>query len=469
MNVQLAHAHIAAALLMCAAAAPASAATIGVNTTLDLVAVDGFCSLREAITAVNTQTISGNQTGECAAGDGSNDTIVLPAGQFVLSILGSSEDLNASGDLDVRASVTIQGAGSSVTSIDASGLGANYDRVIDIPLNGINVLLSGLAILNGHTPTVGNCSEPGGGMRVSSSTVRLIDARVDSNQTGTAFDPFGCLSLAPAGGGIYASGGALTLSNVEVTNNVSRNGGGLYASGAILGIARSRIDTNSAGTGGGGGIFDTNSVLSIGQSSVTRNSAGSFGGGIFANSPGSINISNSTIAANSASAGSVQGGPGSGMYVQYGSAVLDFVTVSANTDGGVGTYTFAGGSSSITLRNSIVSANGGTDCTFFGGATFVSGGFNLAGNGCPTNGTGDIATANPLLGPLTNDGSLPEMMLPHPDSPATNAGECAASSVFDDQRNHPRPAEVPRLAFQYDGCDIGAAELDDDIFWNGFD
>ena len=37
---------------------PAEAATIDVNTTLDIVADDGLCCLREAISAANTDTAS---------------------------------------------------------------------------------------------------------------------------------------------------------------------------------------------------------------------------------------------------------------------------------------------------------------------------------------------------------------------------------------------------------------------------
>src|SRR5687767_8182520 len=47
---------------------PASAATITVNSTTDTVANDGACTLREALTAANTNTASGGMAGECAAG-----------------------------------------------------------------------------------------------------------------------------------------------------------------------------------------------------------------------------------------------------------------------------------------------------------------------------------------------------------------------------------------------------------------
>ncbi len=75
-----------------------NAATISVNTFNDVVAIDGACSLREAITSVNTHAASGNMSGECAAGNGNTDTVVLAAGTYHLTITGANEDLNATGD-----------------------------------------------------------------------------------------------------------------------------------------------------------------------------------------------------------------------------------------------------------------------------------------------------------------------------------------------------------------------------------
>ncbi len=99
----------------------------------------------------------------------------------------------------------------------------------------------------------------------------------------------------------------------------------------------------------------------------------------------------------------------------------------------------------------------------------ISAGYNIAGSGCPSNGPADIATTDPQLSPLSANGGLGDTMMPHPTSPATDAGSCAASSLNIDERTHARPSDVPRVANVADGCDIGAVELDDDIFWNGFE
>ncbi|MEO8190773.1 MAG: CSLREA domain-containing protein [Acidobacteriota bacterium] len=67
----------AGALLVLLGSASARAATITVNTASDVSANDGKCTLREAITAANTNTASGALPGECVAGAAGLDTIVF--------------------------------------------------------------------------------------------------------------------------------------------------------------------------------------------------------------------------------------------------------------------------------------------------------------------------------------------------------------------------------------------------------
>ncbi|MEO7323456.1 MAG: hypothetical protein ABIW82_01360, partial [Dokdonella sp.] len=58
--------------------------------------------------------------------------IDLPAGTYNLTVTGADEDMNASGDLDLRASMRIAGAGMGNTAIDAFWLSvaAAPDRVL---------------------------------------------------------------------------------------------------------------------------------------------------------------------------------------------------------------------------------------------------------------------------------------------------------------------------------------------------
>src|SRR4051794_3140538 len=62
---------LVAFVCLCFALVAAQAATITVNSTADVAANDGQCTLREAIIAANTNTASGAAAGECVAGQAS--------------------------------------------------------------------------------------------------------------------------------------------------------------------------------------------------------------------------------------------------------------------------------------------------------------------------------------------------------------------------------------------------------------
>ena len=93
---------LAALALAGALAAPvqAVAATIDLTTTADEMADPGAgCSLREAVSAARDDSAVGG----CPAGeDGAEDVIRLAAGAtYALTLAGSGEDENESGDLDL--------------------------------------------------------------------------------------------------------------------------------------------------------------------------------------------------------------------------------------------------------------------------------------------------------------------------------------------------------------------------------
>jgi len=102
---------LAAALALMFAGAPggAQAAAIVVTTTQDELNSDGDCSLREAITAANA------------------DTITLPAGTYTLAIPGADEDGNATGDLDITSDLNVSGAGADTTVVDGNALDRAFE------------------------------------------------------------------------------------------------------------------------------------------------------------------------------------------------------------------------------------------------------------------------------------------------------------------------------------------------------
>ena len=138
--------------------------TFKVNTLLDTVAVNlktgkdasGHISLRSAIEAANSRPNS--------------DTIVLPNGTIKLTIVGPNEDNAATGDLDIKGSVTIKGKRASSTIIDGNSLG---DRVFQV-LSG-RVQISGLTIQHGQ-------AEEGAGLLNSGGQVTLASVVVANNE-----------------------------------------------------------------------------------------------------------------------------------------------------------------------------------------------------------------------------------------------------------------------------------------------
>jgi CSLREA domain-containing protein len=86
---------VAVVALVLGSASGAQSTTITVNSTADSLAIDGHCTLREAIIAANSDTA----VDACAAGSGA-DVVMVPAGTYTLTLAGAGEDAAATGDLD---------------------------------------------------------------------------------------------------------------------------------------------------------------------------------------------------------------------------------------------------------------------------------------------------------------------------------------------------------------------------------
>jgi len=390
----------------------AGAAIIGVTTTADELAANGECSLREAIQAANTDSA----VDSCAAGDG-DDTIDLPAGTYLLGIAGANEDGNETGDLDINDDVTIVGSGSAACIIDAAGL----DRAlhVDPAATGVIARIAGVTIQNGRAAPQGIGSQGGGILNLGDLT---LDHVVLRNSTGSALDV--------AGAGLYNLG-TLLLEDSTVSGNGSLNqgvaGAGIgNAGGARATIRRTTLDGNLTGSFGGG--IDSRGVLTLENSTVARN-IGFYGGGVLNNIGGRMTIINCTIAEN-------RGG--------FGGGILN--------------------NSQVEVRASIIAKNNadgaGPNC--LGGIT--SGGHNLDGDGsCSLAAPGDISNADPLLGPLADNGGPTATYALLDSSPAVDAGPATGCTdrdgapLLSDQRGVARP-----LDGNGDGsatCDLGALEV----------
>jgi CSLREA domain-containing protein len=219
-----------------------------VNTLFDTVGNDGSCSLREAITAANTNVASGALTGECPAGISVEDAIGFSVTGTIT--LGSMLPI-------ITDTVTINGPGAASLTIS----GNNVTRAMQVN-TGKTLNLSNVTIANGN---------PGS-----------------------------------SGGGIYNLG-MLTISNTTFYSNTGINGGGLFNSGSgIATIANTTFYSNTAPFGTGGGIY-SDVTLNIINSTIYSNTAAT-GGGIY--NFGALTVTNSTVSGNSATTGGGISGDG---------------------------------------------------------------------------------------------------------------------------------------------------------------
>ncbi len=234
-------------------------AVITVDTTDDVIDVgDGLTSLREAIIAVN--------------GGSGGDTIVLGAGVYQLTIGSDGENSSLEGDLDIRQSVTISGAGAQATIIDGGGI----DRVLHIHENATVATISGVTIRGGVE------TDQGGGVFVDdASTLNLSDAIVTGNVLGNG-----------RGGGLFVQG-HLRLERVLVSDNTAKDGGGIYFDGSQSGVLTNVTISGNTATEEGGGIW-SDEVITVMNSTIAFNTAPS-GGGVFDKTGSEVTITNTIL------------------------------------------------------------------------------------------------------------------------------------------------------------------------------
>jgi len=444
---------------------PAMAATFTVDSALDVVDAspgdgkcetapgNGICTLRAAIQEVNA-----------LAGA---DTIILPAGTYMVTIPGAGEDHAATGDLDITDNLTIIGAGADTTIIDGNRL----DRVfhVDPAAAGITVEISGVTIQNGATVVISFVNAGGGGIRlghpqtlgspIPSGTLTLIDCVVRYNTTPRD------------GGGIANNAGTLILIRSTVTGNAAENGGGISNGDfGTVALTDSTLGGNLALQGGGlfSGYFDVSpsgTKVSLTNSTVSGNTVGSgpgtgFGAGIFRNR-GMLLLTNSTIS------GNISGYAGGGIYDSGFNmqVALNNCSITGNSAGTPVAGGYGGGirgGTVMTLRNTIVAGNtvngSPADCS----GTLTSAGYNLVQNmsGCAFAGdlTGNIMGKDAKVGIVANNGGPTQTVALQADSPAIDAGNPAlpgsggAACASLDQRGMARPQPPGGR------CDIGAFE-----------
>ncbi len=450
----------------------------------------GDCSLREAI----------------ASGD-SGDAINIPLGVYTLT-QGS--------ELTISQNLTLTGAGSGDTIIQAAASSADATFRVFTISGGNSPTISNVTIRQGFTGTNGGGIRNLGTLTLNNSTVSGNTAGGSGGSggeggggianNGTAIITNSIISDNSAsleGGGIISrEGAALTLVNTTVSGNTATgDGGGIWNNGTAD-LTTSTVTGNTSGqNGGGGGIWNSSTLtvastivnrnfafegggirnegtLTVTDSTIRGNTAQTPGGGIdnrgsltlrnstvssnnahnaggILNFGGTLNVTNSTISGNTAN---VSGGgifnSNAGTLTVANSALTDNTANGSSSGSGGGIHKFSG---TVTLTNTIIAGNANPNSPDCSGSP-TSLGHNLIGDdtGCGfTPASGDLSNTDPLLGPLADNGgpTLTHALLP--GSPAIDAGD---NSVLGPPNNLTGDQRgEPRLSGMH--VDIGAYEL----------
>ena len=420
-------------------------ATITVTTTSDAVGHSGI-SLRDAITTANTT--AGND--DIVFNTGVTGTIALAAALPTIITSATAGALTITGP--GASSLTISGSagGFSIFTINTGG-----DLSISgVTVSGANTSGNGGAFNNSGTLTLtnstlsGNTATKGGGI-YNSGILTVTNSTLSGNSAGV----YG------RGGGI-ANSGTLTVTNSTLSGNTANNGfaGGIFNNGNLT-LTNSALSGNSAGYSGGG--ITNNGILTVTNSTLSGNTAYTFGGGIY--NFGTITVTNSTLSGNTAKFGggifnyatvtaTVTNSTLSGNTAKYGGGINNrgTITVTNSTLSGNSATTNGGGiynrvSSYINVTNSTLSGN----TAFNGGGIFNAGTLNIANTiianstsggdfvgTAPNTNTNNLVetlgtvigtftpaySADPILGPLQNNGGPTFTMALGANSPAISAG-----------------------------------------------
>ena len=388
---------------------PPALNTITVNSTADVVdGADGLCTLREAITAANTDSASGLAMGECVAGSG--DDIITFTTSGTITLLTALPDLSTS--------ISINGPGANLLTVQRStATGTPNFRIFNVS-SGITAAISGLTISGGRSNLSGAGVSNGGTLTLAKVTI--------TNNTA---------ELGVGHGGGVSNTGDLTLTHSTVTGNTGGVGGGGISNSNFITILNSTIVGNLAGsTGPGGGLYNSGGIATVTNSTFSANTTNTNGGGVF-NTGGTVILTNTTVTNNAATNG---------------------------TCGGVVA------SSGTSIKNTIIANNLSSDV--FG--TIESQDYNLIENTAGATFTGttthNITGVDPLVGPLANNGGPTLVHALLPGSPAINAGSNAnlPADIFDldgdSNTTEPLPFDQRGTGFNRtaDGNGEGTATVD---------
>lgn len=229
-------------------------------------------------------------------------TVVVSNGVYVLT-----------NEITIGKAITVRGAsGNWADTVLRGAFPASTNRCLT--LSGAGAVVDGLTITNGNVRATG----AGGGINMTANATIRNCLIIGNTATGSSATFGGGIaasdgtvlhceirnnaSLQVGGGGIYAAGTGVLISECLIANNrTATAGGGMQLSGAT--VAGCVISNNVAGTSGGGVYKSNSGGGTVRNSLLSGNQAASLGGGIYMGQGNSLNIENCTIVGNSSSNG----------------------------------------------------------------------------------------------------------------------------------------------------------------------
>jgi hypothetical protein len=452
--------------------------------TITFSSVQGTVALLSSLPAVTNTIIVGPGAAQLTVSTAAATVLTnLPGSTAYISgltLMGSNGVLHNLGTLTLNECIVAGGYTTSAPGAGVRNAGALILNRCTISGNASYGGGPGAGIYNSGRMSLNNCAVtnnrvtvmPGAGI-YNAGAATLNNCNISSNY-GTGGND--------SGGGIY-NAGDMDLHGCILTNNsvVFGDGGGIYNSGLLTLDSCTLAGNHFSGNGAGGGIYNSAGTVVLSNCSITNNTAVDPGGGLW--NSGWLHVLSSTISGNVAtySDGPI---PGGGI-LNNGTAILVNATVSGNSalSTGAGIHNTA----TLTLLNSTivsnrvwlsegVSAGGGvwnsgtvqTRNSIFAWNTSLQGpdlygaidsdGFNLIQNtnDCSITGvtTGNLSGADPLLGPLRDNGGPTWTHALMPGSPAIDAGTSDAAPGAD-QRGVPRPQGL--------AVDIGSFEFENTV------
>lgn len=467
---------------------------ISANSATGLTSVEGGGGVFNdaGILAILNSTLKNNSALGTA---GSGGAIFNRGGAATLSntFIKSNTASRAGGGIELAPNtiVSLNGFDPSPATISITGGELSDNTTASNPGNGGGIHITG----NGNatiTDTVVNAnfaSREGGGLWNGSGTMSLMRVTINANTaSGIAADD--------GGGGIFNNGGTLSIIDSTITNNLangtSGSGGGLFSLGGSAHISRTTIKDNSASRAGGGiesapasvialdsdddprdpataapsleativitesdiaqntasanpgnggGIHNDAGTLTVRQSTIRANSAANQGGGLWNRNNGAVTVENSTISGNIST-------NGAGIWAGLGTISLSGATIAANTNGTA--FVFVSTDTTPIVSHTVIAATPFAACN----NTLTMPSHTIA-----TDASCGVTVADPLLGPLADNGGPTLTHLPLLGSPLIDAGTTDCLLALD-QRSETRPFDYPGVGPASENrCDIGSVEL----------